>query len=41
VKERVHAWLVSQPKPFFYEVIHKLVAQWTKCVENKNDYVEK
>lgn len=38
VKERVHAWLVSQPKTLR---LYRLVAQWTECVENKHDYVEK
>jgi len=38
VKERVHACLVSQPKTLR---VYRLVAQWTECVENKHDYVEK
>jgi len=38
MKERVHEWLVSQSETLR---VYRLVAQWTECVENKHDCVEK
>jgi hypothetical protein len=41
LKETVHAWLVSQPKPFCSEGIKKIVQRWTKCSSKQGDYFEK
>lgn len=43
VKEMVHEWPVSQPNTFFFvaEGVQKLVASWTKSVQNRGGYVEK
>jgi hypothetical protein len=32
---------MAQPKTFFSDEIKKLVQQCEKCIEKKNDYVEK
>jgi hypothetical protein len=41
IKEAVHSWLTAQPKKFFPHGIKKLVQLFEKCIEKKNDYVEK
>jgi len=37
----VRAWLVSQPKTFYYDVIKQNVLWWTKCIVKQGDCVEK
>jgi len=37
----VRAWLVSQPKTFYSEVIKQVVQWWTKCIVKQEDCVEK
>jgi hypothetical protein len=37
----VHAWLVSQPKTFYSEVIKQIVRWWTDCIVKQGDCVEK
>jgi hypothetical protein len=37
----VHAWLVSQPKTFYSEVIKQIVHWWAKCIVKQGEYVEK
>jgi hypothetical protein len=41
VTEAVHAELVSQPKTLFFGSIEKLMAQWTKFIENMGGNVQK
>jgi hypothetical protein len=41
VTEAVHAYLVSQPKTIFFGSTEKLVAQWTKFIENMGGNVQK
>jgi hypothetical protein len=31
----VHAWLVFQPRTFYYEEIEQIVPWWTKCILSK------
>jgi hypothetical protein len=41
LKKMVHAWLVCQPKTFYFEDIRKTVWWWAKCVKKQGDCVEK
>ena len=41
VKEVVHDWLRSQPQTFFSNGIKKLTDRWAKCIEKKEDHIEK
>jgi len=37
----VHAWLLSQHKTFYSEVIKQIVWRWIKCIVKQGDCVEK
>jgi len=41
LKEKVHAWLVSQTRIFYSEGIKKIVRRWTKLIEKQGDHVKK